>query len=89
MTKIIVLGAEAIEGIEKKLDNILIKMELIKSIPDDDHWLSPLEAAKYTGFSKQWINAKAAEIGAFKKGTAIRFKKSNIDIYMDKHSFKK
>ena len=75
----------AIEENKKLTERIFQKLEAAK----EDKWLSPLEAAEYSGFSKQWINSKAADIGAFKNGTALRFKRSAVDAYMQKHSFKK
>lgn len=53
-----------------------------------DRWLSPKEAAEYVGFKPAWIKARSHKIGAFKDGCGLRFKRSDIDKYMQKNSFK-
>lgn len=53
-----------------------------------DRWFSPKDAAEYTGFNIAWIKARSAKIGAFQDGKGLRFKKSNVDKYMEKNSFK-
>jgi ATP-dependent protease ClpP protease subunit len=53
-----------------------------------DRWLSPKEAADYTGFNQAWIKARSAKIGAFQDGKGLRFKQSDIDKYMQANSFK-
>lgn len=53
-----------------------------------DRWLSPEEAAEYVGFKPAWIKARSAKIGAFKDGCGLRFKRSDVDAYMKKNSFK-
>ena len=62
---------------------------VLKQLADakTDNWLSPQDAAEYTGFNQAWIKARSAKIGCFKDGKGLRFKKSNIDRYMTANSF--
>lgn len=53
-----------------------------------DRWLTPKEAGEYVGFKQTWIKARSSKIGAFQDGNGLRFKKSDIDAYMEKNSFK-
>lgn len=52
-----------------------------------DTWLSPEEAAAHVGFNPRWVKDRADKIGAFQDGKGLRFKKSNLDKYMEANSF--
>ena len=52
----------------------------------EDKWLSPKQAAEYTGFKQAWIVDRKERIGFFQDGNGLRFKKSKLDKYMDANS---
>ena len=55
----------------------------------NDRYMDAKEVAVYTGFSTQWVKQRSSDIGAFQDGCGLRYLKSNVDAYMQKHSFKK
>lgn len=69
----------------KKTDAIIAQLNA-RSV---DKWLSPTEAAEYTGFTPRWIKERSALIGAFQDGKGLRYKRSNLDKYMEANSFKR
>ncbi|MDP2212123.1 MAG: helix-turn-helix domain-containing protein [Candidatus Aquicultor sp.] len=58
-----------------------------KTLQDFTPWLSLSEAAEYLGFSevtlRRWIKAK--KIPTYKIGRAYRFKKEDLDRFIEKH----
>lgn len=89
--EVIVIGSEAwkalifeIEETRKLIQAMFEKM----SEAAQDRWLSPKEAAEYTGFKQAWIKQRSAKIGAFQDGMGLRYKRSDIDKYMKENSFK-
>jgi len=74
---VIVIESPAFKKLMDRLDRI---EEATKK--DGDRWLSMKDAQDYTGFGKDWLNARKEEIGYFQDGCKdIRFYKSNIDKY--------
>ena len=72
--EVIVIGSEAwkalifeIEETRKLIEAMFEKM----SDAAKDRWLSPKEAAEYTGFNQAWIKARSAKIGAFQDGKGL------------------
>ena len=59
-----------------------------KPVKEEDKWLTMEDVVSYVGFSRTWVMYRKNKIGCFKDGKDLRFKKSNVDKYMDANSFK-
>lgn len=57
-------------------------------VKETDKWMSMEEVVEYTGFSRTWVMHRKNKIGCFSDGKGLRFKKSNVDKYMEANSFK-
>lgn len=89
--EVIVIGSEAWKALIFEIEETRKLMQVMFDTMNDaasDRWLSPKEAAEYVGFKPAWIKARSAKIGASQDGCGLRFKRSDIDKYMQKHSFK-
>ncbi len=53
----------------------------------EDRWMTLEEVAEFTGFKSTWITARKRDLGGFKQGKGLRFKKSKVDQYMEEHSY--
>lgn len=90
LLSIAITESEAFKRMLYNQEQILKKLAYIEMIADNDRWLSTSEAAKYVGFKEDWVRDRSNQIGAFKDGNGgYRYKKTNLDTYMLKHSFKK
>ncbi len=88
---VIVISSEAWKALIFEIEEakrIVKAMFEQMSADSQDKWLSPAQAAEYTGFKQAWIKARAAKIGAFQDGCGLRFLRSDIDAYMKSNSFK-
>ena len=82
------------EEIESKAyQNFMFKIDTLfkaftKPIKEEYKWMSVEDVVNYTGFSKTWVVVLKYKIGCFEDGKDLRFKKANIDKYMESNSFK-
>lgn len=89
--EVIVIGSEAWKALIFEIEETRkLTQAMFDKMSDavQDRWLSPRDAAEYTGFKQSWIKARSAKIGAFQDGMGLRYKRSDIDKYMQKNSFK-
>lgn len=88
---VIVIGSEAWKALIFEIMETRKLVEVMFAKMSDnasDKWLSPKEAAEYVGFKPAWIKARSAKIGASQDGCGLRYKRSNLDKYMESNSFK-
>lgn len=89
--EVITFESETFKALVSEIQETKKLMQIVFAKMNDatqDRWLDPKEAADYVGFKPAWIKARSAQIGAFQAGCGLRFKKSDVDAYMKKNSFK-
>jgi excisionase family DNA binding protein len=74
-----------IEQTRKMVERLTEELKKAKG----DYWMTPDQVAEYTGFKYTWIYERRNDIGCFREGKGLRFKKSNVEKYMEENSFKK
>lgn len=84
--EVIVIESEAYKNLMFKIDTLF--KALTKPVKEEDKWLTMEEVMEYTGFKYSWIMTRRSRIGYFRDGNGLRFKKANIDKYMEANSFK-
>jgi excisionase family DNA binding protein len=50
-----------------------------------DHLMTVAEVAGYLGVSEKTVRRRAAELGGTKIGSALRFRRVEIDVFLEKH----
>jgi len=51
-------------------------------------YLTVAEVAELTGFSKGWVNEHKSDIGFSSIGSSLRFKRKDVDEFMEENYFK-
>lgn len=85
--EVVVIESKTFQTLTQTLNNAIEKIETVMAENvklKDDRWMSVDDAAEYVGFSKQWLLRRKIQFQAFQEGTAIKFKKSSLDSYMEK-----
>lgn len=79
------------------LERLIDKVEELKSTVTDTlsqladtkkPYLSAQEVMELTGFGKTWLNANKQDIGFSTVGGALRFKRKDVEEYMNQNYFK-
>lgn len=84
---VIVIESAAFKAMLHEIERKIVDT-VTKHVSPEDRFMTVKEVAEYTRFAPQWVTLRSAEIGAFQKGCGLRFKKSDVDAYMAKHTFK-
>lgn len=50
-----------------------------------ESYMTTQQVLDYTGFAKDWLIARQEDIGYYQDGKEKRFKRADIDEYMNKH----
>ncbi|WP_285011304.1 helix-turn-helix domain-containing protein [Pedobacter faecalis] len=86
--EVVVIESKTFQTLTQTINSAVEKIESVMAENlrlKEDRWLSVDEAAKYIGFSKQWLLRRKVEFGVFQEGQAVKFKRSSLDAYMEKY----
>lgn len=87
--ELITFESSAFKTLEIKLDFIIKYIQKSESNRDKDRWLTPKEVAAYVGFTTAWVKERSAIIGASQDSRGLRYKKSDVEKFMQSRYFKK
>lgn len=85
---VIVIQSEAYNNIMAKIDAVVNLANEQAAIPEEDRYMSVDEVCSYVGFGKNWLAERQHVIGYYQDGKDRRFKRKDIDAYMEKHRIK-
>lgn len=85
MEPLLLIEKKHFDELNFKIDTLFKKATEKK---DEDKWMTMEAVVSYLGFSRTWVMYRKNKIGCFSDGKGLRFKKSNVDRYMEANSFK-
>jgi len=86
--EVITIESNAYEAMLLEIRKSIIDT-VTKTVSPDDRWLTPKEVAAYVGFTTAWVKERSAIIGASQDSRGLRYKKSDVEKFMQSRYFKK
>lgn len=86
MEGVTILETEFLNSLFKRLDNIEAFVKENKSAQKP--WMTLKEVCEYMSKSSTWVDLHKVEIGFTKAGGEVRFKRSDVDAYLESRYYK-
>lgn len=86
--EVLIFDSEVVQDLISKLDYIteLHKKATVEIVRlNTSRWMTIEEVAEFTGFGIDWVGARQYEIGYFNQGGGRRFRRADVDTYMQRH----
>lgn len=85
MNGVSIIENEAVSILLKRLDRI---EAFIKEKDADQKWMTLKEVCEYMRKSSTWVDLNKGAIGFTKAGGEVRFKRSDVDAYLESRYYK-
>lgn len=86
MNGLTIIETEVLSGIFKKLEKIEAFVKETETAKKP--WMSLKEVCEYMGKGSTWVDMNKASIGFTKAGGEIRFKRKDVDAYLESRYYK-
>ena len=89
MDPVTILDTATLQKILSKIDAMSEHFEKsIRELKQTTSWMTINEVVEYTRLSRTAVNANRDKIGCTNAGNCIRFKRSDVDDFMEQNYFK-